>query len=159
MGSPDGRFRLLMVGVDGSDGSRRALEWAAGFSKATGAQVLAVHVLTYSREFIRDVMPDTMRTWRRELEADLRLRWLQPLVVAGVEHSALVIEGDSPAEALLDLADGEQVDMVVVGARGHGGLADRVLGGVSYRITHRARRPVVVVPPDWSPAESHTTAR
>ena len=42
-------------------------------------------------------------------------------------------------------------DLLIVGAKGHGGLADRVLGGVSYRVAHRARQPVVVVPPDWSP--------
>lgn len=151
-----GSFRLLLVGVDGSDGSRRALEWAAGLSKATGAKVLAVHVLTYSREFIRDATPDTMRTWRRELEDDLRTRWVQPLLAAGVEHRALVAEGESPAEALLDLANDEHVDVVIVGAKGHGGFADRVLGGVSYRVTHRAHQPVVVVPPDWSVTEGPT---
>jgi nucleotide-binding universal stress UspA family protein len=150
MNGPDSPFRLLMVGVDGSDGSRRALEWAAGMSQATGAHVLAVHVLTYSREFIHDVMPETMRTWRRELEDDLRTRWVKPLLAAGVDHRAVVVEGESPAAALLDLADRERADVLIVGAKGHGGFADRVLGGVSYRITHRARQPVVVVPPDWS---------
>ena len=150
MSGPDGPFRLLMVGVDGSDGSRRALEWAAGLAKATAAEVLAVHVLTYSREFIHDVMPETMRTWRRELEDDLRTRWVEPLIAGGVEHRAVVVEGDSPAAALLDLADGEHADVLIVGAKGHGGFADRVLGGVSYRVTHRAHQPVVVVPPDWS---------
>jgi nucleotide-binding universal stress UspA family protein len=37
----------------------------------------------------------------------------------------------------------------VVGARGHGNLCERVLGGVTYRLSHRARHPVVVVPPEW----------
>lgn len=154
MNGADGPFRLLMVGVDGSDGSRRALEWATGLSNATGARVLAVHVLTYSRELIHDVMPETMRTWRRELEDDVRTRWVEPLLAAGVEHRALVVEGESPAAALLDLADNEHADVLIVGAKGHGGFADRVLGGVSYRVTHRARQPVVVVPPDWSVRES-----
>ena len=153
MRGPEVPFRRLVVGVDGSDGARRALEWAAHLAKATGAQVIAVHVLTYSREFIHDVMPETMRTWRRELESDLRTRWVEPLVAAGVEHRAVVIEGESPAAALLELADGEHADVLIVGAKGHGGLADRVLGGVSYRVTHRAHQPVVVVPPDWSAPE------
>jgi nucleotide-binding universal stress UspA family protein len=139
-----------MVGVDGSDGSRRALGWAAGLSKATGAKVLAVHVLTYSRAFIHDVMPETMRNWRRELEDDLHTRWVEPLLAAGVEHRAVLVEGESPAAALLDRADDEHADVLIVGAKGHGGFADRVLGGVSYRVTHRAQQPVVVVPPDWS---------
>jgi nucleotide-binding universal stress UspA family protein len=145
-------LRLLMVGVDGSDGSRRALEWAAGLATATGAKVLAVHVLTYSREFIHDVMPETVHTWRRELESELRTRWVEPLVAASVDHWAAVVEGESPAEALLDIADREHADMLIVGANGHGGLSGRVLGGISYRVAHRARQPVVVVPADWSPA-------
>jgi nucleotide-binding universal stress UspA family protein len=40
--------------------------------------------------------------------------------------------------------------MIVVGAQGHGNLAERVLGGVSYRLAHRAHQPVVIVPPGWS---------
>jgi nucleotide-binding universal stress UspA family protein len=148
----DTPFQLLVVGVDGSDGSRRALEWAAGLSKATGAHVLAVHVLTYSHEFRHDVMPETTRTWRRDLEHDLHTRWVEPLLAAGVEHRAVVVEGDSPAASLLDLADREHADLLIVGAKGRGGFADRVLGGVSYRVTHRAHQPVVVVPPDWRPA-------
>ena len=146
----DAAFRLLVVGADGSHGSRRALTWAARLARATGAHVLAVHVLTYNQELLRDVTPDTMRTWRRELEDDLRTRWVEPLIAAGVEQRSLVVEGESPAAGLLATADQEHADVLIVGAKGHGGLADRLLGGVSYRITHRARQPVVVVPPDWS---------
>jgi nucleotide-binding universal stress UspA family protein len=156
MTAPEGLFRLLMVGVDRSDGSRRALEWTARLATATGAHVLAAHVLTYSREFIHDVMPETMRTWRRELEDDLRTKWVRPLVAAGVEHRAVLVEGDSPATTLLELADAEHADVLIVGAKGHGSFANRVLGGVTYQVTHRARQPVVVVPPGWSAVETPT---
>jgi nucleotide-binding universal stress UspA family protein len=112
--------------------------------------VLVVHVLTYSRELIHDVMPETMHTWRRELENKLRTQWAAPLVAAGIDHTAAVIEGDSPAEALLNVAHREHADLLVVGANGHGGISGRVLGGLIRRVTHRARQPVVVVPPDWA---------
>lgn len=147
-------FRILVVGADGSDGSRAALGWAAKLAMATGADVLAVHVLTYNRELVRDITLDTMRTWRRELKDDLRTRWVEPLIAAGVEHRCLVVEGESPATGLLETADRERADVVIVGAKGRGGLVDRVLGGVSYRVTHRARQPVVVVPLDWSARRS-----
>ena len=141
---------LLVVGADGSDGSRRALEWTALLAEATDSQVLAVHVLTYSRELLRDVTPDTMHTWRRDLEEDLRTRWVEPLIARGIDLRTVVVEGESAAEGLLEVADREHADLVIVGAKGHGGFADRVLGGVSYRVTHRSRQPVVVVPPGWS---------
>jgi nucleotide-binding universal stress UspA family protein len=114
----------------------------------TGAGVLAVHVLTYNRELLRDLTLDTMRTWRRELEVDLRTRWVEPLAAAGVTHRGMVVEGDSAAEGLLETAARERGDLLVVGAKGHGGLADRVLGCVTYRVAHRSRLPVVVIPPD-----------
>jgi nucleotide-binding universal stress UspA family protein len=139
-------LRLIVVGVDGSNGSRRAVEWAAGLASATGAAVLAVHVLTYGTEMIRDVMPETMRAWRLELREELRTTWVEPLASRGIEHRTEMVEHDSPAAGLLAITDEQNADVLVVGARSHGGLTDRLLGGVSYRVTHRSRIPVVVVP-------------
>ena len=51
----------------------------------------------------------------------------------------------------MEAAERERADLLVVGAHGRGTLTGRVLGGVSYRVAHHARQPVVVVPPDWSP--------
>ena len=149
-GTDEDVLQLLLVGVDGSDGSRRAVEWAARMARATGASVLAVQVLTYDGEFLRDLTLDTIRTWRRELEHDVKTSWVVPLREAGIAYRCIVVESDSPATGLLEAADRERVDLLVVGAQGHGNLAGRVLGGVSYRLAHRARQPVVVVPPDWS---------
>jgi nucleotide-binding universal stress UspA family protein len=147
MSDHNGRFlRLLVVGVDGSDGARQAVEWSAQLAAATGAAVLAVHVLTFSHELLRDITPDTMRAWRLELQEDLRTHWVEPLAARGVEHRTLMVEHDSAAAGLLASVDDQDADLLVVGARGHGIFADRVLGGVSYRVTHRSRRPVVVVP-------------
>jgi len=156
MSAVEESFQVLVVGVDGSDGSRGALAWAGRLTLATGAHVVAVHVLTYNRELLRDSTLDTMRTWRRELKDDLRTKWVEPLIAAGVEHRCLVVEGESPAAGLLETADRERADLLIVGAQGSGGLADRVLGGVSYRVTHRAHQPVVVVPLNWSaPRRKH----
>lgn len=144
-------LRSVLVGVDGSDGSRRALEWTARFASQTGADVLAVHVLTYDRELVRDLTLDTMRTWRLELEQSLRTEWIGPLSGHALPYRCILVESDSPATGLLDAADREHADLLVVGAKGRGSLADRVLGSVSYRVTHRAHQPVVVVPADWEP--------
>jgi nucleotide-binding universal stress UspA family protein len=138
----------LLVGVDGSDGSRRAVEWTARLAATTGADVTAVHVLTYDRALLRDLSLDTIRTWRIELQRDLESSWTDPLRAAGVAHRCLLVEDDSPAAGLLAVAERERADLLVVGARGRGSLAGRVLGGVSYRLVHHADRPVVVVPPN-----------
>jgi nucleotide-binding universal stress UspA family protein len=145
-----GFLERLVVGADGSTGSQRAIEWSARLASAVDAEVLAVHVLTYSRELLRDVTLDTMRTWRRELQDELEHRWAEPLAERAVRLRCLVVEDQSASAGLLAVAARERADGVVVGAQGHGGLGDRVLGGVSHRVTHRSRCPVIVVPRDWT---------
>ncbi|HEY7010228.1 MAG TPA: universal stress protein, partial [Jatrophihabitantaceae bacterium] len=116
-------FRRLLVGVDGSDGSRRAVNWTARLAITTGADVVAVYVLTYDRALLRDLSPDTLRTWRLDLRRDLETTWTDPLRAANVTHRAVVVEDDSPAGGLLAVAAHEQADLLVVGARGRGRLS------------------------------------
>ena len=142
-------LQVLVVGTDGSDGARRAMEWAARMAQSTGASVRAVHVLTYDRELIRDLSPDTMTTWRRTLEDELKTSWVGPLLERQVLHRCVVVEDESPTAGLIRAADREQADLIVVGARGRSSLAGRVLGSTSYSLAHHARRPVIVVPPTW----------
>jgi nucleotide-binding universal stress UspA family protein len=143
---PDDFIRLVLVGVDGSEGSRHAVEWAARLAAVTGSEVLALHVLTYNRELLRDISVDTMRTWRRDLERDLRSKLVAPLVARDVAHRIEIVEHDSPAGGLIEVGEREGADLVVVGAKGRANLGGRLLGSVSYRMTHGAHRPVVVVP-------------
>jgi nucleotide-binding universal stress UspA family protein len=147
-------LRRLVVGVDGSDGSRSAMTWTARLAKSTDAEILAVHVLTYNQEFLRDLSLDTLRTWRRDLRGELETGWTDPLRAAGVGYRCLLVEDDSPAGGLLAVAVREQADVLVVGTRGRGTMAGRVLGGVSYRLLHHADRPVVVVPLDRARSDS-----
>jgi nucleotide-binding universal stress UspA family protein len=144
-------YRLVLVGVDGSDGAYRAASWVARLAQATDAEVIAAHVLTYNREFLRDLTLDTLRTWRRDLGGDLADTWTEPLRDAAVRHRTVLTEAASPAGGLVEIAEREGVDLLVVGAKGQGSLAGLVLGGVSYRLAHHASQPVVIVPAGWSP--------
>jgi nucleotide-binding universal stress UspA family protein len=125
------------------------MEWAGRLAASNDASIRAVHVLTYNHELLRDLTPDTMTTWRRDLERELKSAWVEPLLHHEVLHRCTLIEDESAAAGLIRAADREQADLIVVGARGHSSLAGRVLGSTSYSLTHHARRPVVVVPPTW----------
>lgn len=145
--------QVVVVGTDGSGGARRAMEWTALLARSAGASVRAVHVLTYDRELFRDLSPDTMTTWRRNLEDELQRSWIAPLAEHGVAHRCALVEDASPAAGLMGIAEREQADLIVVGANRATGLASRVLGSTGYSLTHRAHRPVVVVPATWQPHE------
>jgi nucleotide-binding universal stress UspA family protein len=145
-------LRTILVGVDDSPGAARALAWAAGRAREAGASILAVHVLTYSTQFRRDLSLDTITTWRRNVEHALRDQWTGPARDHGVAITCEVVEDDTVAAGILAAAARDNVDLVVLGAHGHGDLADRLLGATTYRVSHAARTPVVIVPVDWHPA-------
>ena len=151
--SGEGPLAAILVGVDDSLSSHRAVEWVAQLAQVTGSEVVAVHVLTFNEEFLRDGLTvDTMRTWRRDLDVQLRDKWLRPLVEAGIDHTRRVVESESVDTGLLSFAAGSAIDLIVVGASGTGGIVGRLLDGATSRLTHRASQPVVVVPRTWIPA-------
>lgn len=134
----------IVVGVDGSPASVRALQHAVDLAAALGAEVDAVHawLVTYGATEL-SMMPAIPST---DLEAAAE-QTLADAVAAvdakGVTINRAVIEGDA-AFALLEAAAG--ADMLVVGSRGHGGFVGLLLGSVSHKVIHHAPCPVLVVP-------------
>lgn len=139
-------MRTILVGLDDSPAGRRALEWAAARAKESEAELVVVHVLTYSREFTTDASLTGLTTWRRRLAADLAGPWTEPARSIGVKVKTAVVEDDSAAAGLLGSAEREHADLIVIGAHGQGSVFGRLLGATAYRISHRARVPVVIVP-------------
>ncbi len=144
----------VLVGVDGSPGAEAATAWAAAYATQTGAEILAVHVLTYSRELTKDLPPTGLTNWRQQLHDQLMGPWTETLRQRGLAHRCILNEADAIDRGLLEVAHEHDATLVVLGAHGHGDLADRVLGGVTYKISHHAHRPVVIVPVDWHTSQS-----
>ena len=148
-------MKRIVVGVDGSEGAARALGWAIGRAKEESAEIIAVYALGPVEDLARGASTAVSvglglpheSTWRNELRRELERDWCAPLRAAGVPFRAHV-EGASASAGLMAVADREDADLIVLGARGHGSFEDRVLGSVSYKVSHRAHQPVVIVPPD-----------
>jgi nucleotide-binding universal stress UspA family protein len=70
-------------------------------------------------------MSPSTRFALRAVRHNLETSWTAPLRAVGVTHRCPLIENDSPAAALLAVAERERVGLVVVGAHGGGSLADR----------------------------------
>ena len=71
-----------------------------------------------------------------------------------IPYKAITVEDKAPAAALRDVARAERADLIVVGAQGHGGVGERLLGSVGYKLAHTARQPVVIVPREWAPTSN-----
>ena len=133
--------------MDGSDGAQAALRWVVNLAESAGASVHAVHVLTFSKEFMRDISFETMTNWRRDLELQLKKTWTTALTESAVAHRCTLVEDESPALGLIHVAERDAADLIVVGATGRTKLGGKVLGSTSYTLTHNAPCAVAVVPP------------
>ncbi|MER7014462.1 universal stress protein [Saccharopolyspora sp. NPDC000359] len=120
----------VVVGVDGSDSSAQAADWAAAEADRRHAPL---HVVLAN--------DDPMRTEHAE-DAVSRMAAKCRADHPGLDVTAEVATG-RPVEVLLDQS--AAADLLVLGARGLGGFARALLGGVSLSVASRASCPVVVV--------------
>lgn len=145
------RSRRIVVGLDGSEGSVRALRWAVETAKPLDAEVVAVQVHDVSSSLpgpMGVAPPIDNGEWRKELQRTLDQDWYAPLREAGVRYHAIFNEENGPAAAaLMRIARQEGADMIVVGSRDLGGFAELLLGSVSHQLAHHSPVPVVIVPP------------
>jgi nucleotide-binding universal stress UspA family protein len=135
----------IVVGVDGSDGSRAALRWAADEADWRNARL---DVVLAFRRPIDEFPPLYTNPSERDLYEEARRR-LDDLIVAELTDAGpgrslcrLVFPGPA-ASTLLEAA--KDADLLVVGARGLGAFTGMVIGSVSQRCAASAPCPVVVV--------------
>ena len=136
----------VLVAVDGSDPSLKAVRLAAEMAGRFGAKLTLIHVVP--RLLLPpDVYGLTIATVEREHRAYAE-SVLQGAVAAakeaGLEASTSVLFGP-PAECIAEEAAAPDVGLVVVGCRGHGAVARVFLGSVSDRLVHICSKPVLVV--------------
>jgi nucleotide-binding universal stress UspA family protein len=138
----------IVVGVDGSGHSRRALERAAAEAVAHNLPltVLVVHqavrdVYGYPSHYQEDAAQTAKVKEAAQAETDEVLAGLsaKPASVTVTSVHGL------PADELVKASQG--ADMVVLGRRGMGGFATLTQGSVTSQVTHHAHCPVLVVPP------------
>jgi nucleotide-binding universal stress UspA family protein len=138
----------VVVGVDGSSGAQSALRWAIDEARHHHAELIVVHVwqVPYlGSPYVPATPPDLALL---EEEARQRLeRMVADEDTSGVEVERRLVCG-SASQTLIDLTT--DADLVVVGARGHGGFVGLLLGSVSDQVARHAHCPVVIVPTERS---------
>jgi nucleotide-binding universal stress UspA family protein len=137
-------FTTIVVGLDGSDDARRALDLAVELARRGGARLVLAHVEQDIVGKGGTAYPPT----EDEIQAEVR-RAAEELAQQGLQADAeirgTVLEG--PPEVLEAIARDAGADLIVVGNRGRSVVAGLILGSVPLRLLHIAHRPVLVVPP------------
>ena len=137
-------FKTIVLALDGSEGSARAIPLAVELARRSDAKILIAHV----EEDVVGKGGGPVRAAEDEIQAEIRRR-AQELTAQGIDTSVEVrqIMLGGPAQAIEEIADEARADLIVVGTRGHSPVAGLLLGSVTQRLLHIAGRPVVVVPP------------
>jgi nucleotide-binding universal stress UspA family protein len=143
-GPSTGAAGTIVVGVDGSDDARRAIDWALAAAKLAGMALLFVHgvevgMAAASPFGTGQVYDDLQQAGQAVVDAAVARAHAEGLVATGR------LEVGSSAYALIEASRGAA--LLVVGSRGHGGFTGLLLGSVSTACVHHAHCPIVVVPP------------
>lgn len=145
------RSNRIVVGVEGSKGSRKALRWALDEARHRKAvvEVVTAYLPTYV-----PAAPDFGYVPLDPVDLVEEVRKMQDGVVDEVLREAdvtdivverMLVKG-RPADTLI--MQGKGAAMLVVGSRGRGGFRGLLLGSVSQQIAQHAACPVVIVRPD-----------
>jgi nucleotide-binding universal stress UspA family protein len=140
------KWKTIVVGVDGSPGSRKALAWAAAEAADHGADLNVVNVWEHtllppagSVSVSEHYVPEPSQRTTDELVQVIKEELGDD---PPVQVQAQVREG-RPAKVLID--ESAAADLLVVGHRGHGGFTGLVLGSVSQHVAAYANCAVTVV--------------
>ena len=140
-------IRKILVPVDFSDHSQRALDEAIAFAKAFGAELHLLHCYQIHPTAIAPygiVVPETFEHDIRMAALQRLSEWREKAAAQGVrvqEHITMHF----PAEEIAAMSDHLGIDLIVMGTRGLSGLKHVLLGSVAERTIRLARCPVLTV--------------
>ncbi|MFB6183570.1 MAG: universal stress protein [Haloarculaceae archaeon] len=134
-------FETILVPTDGSDGAAAAMRQAIDLAATYDATIDVVHVID-TRHY--DLSIDSAREPLARDGERYVSRLVEMATDAGVEAEGFVVDG-RPGRAILEFADDHDADLVVMGARGRGGL-ERLLGSTTDYVSKHARIPVQLAP-------------
>src|SRR3954469_23167707 len=145
-----GMYDSIVVGTDGSDTAKEAVRQAAELAKTVGGKLHLVSAY-------EPVPEGRLRQERQQVPDDLQ--WMvnpkeevnntlkeaaEELEEKGVEVQTYAREGD-PADAILDVAEEENADLIVVGNKGMTGARRFLLGSVPNKVSHHAPSSVMII--------------
>ena len=141
---------VLLVGIDCSECSTRALDYAANWVAAAGGQIIVAHVIQWSPFSFTTPQENEERHKRREAELDRAHQEVVDPVVNRLRKRGLrargVIRHGHPAETLCDVAEAVGANHIIVGKTGSSRIRAQLFGSVANSLVQISKQPVTVVP-------------
>lgn len=137
-------FAKILVAVDGSESAKKAFEKSIYLAEKCNSKLDVIHVVldsTYGG--------DSATTF--ELIEDLKengMKLLEQCKSQAIKNNVIVetlLELGDHAQVIIDVANKNNYDLIIMGSRGLGAFKELLLGSVSFKVMHHARCPVMIV--------------
>ena len=150
------KFSKILVAIDGSEHSMKAAEYAIYLARDNNAQLIALTVLDITKigyaasAFIASPMHGLDELEQKRKEAHEWLDKVGKLTSSQKANDAIhfksqIEESMSVAGTIVDFAENQNIDLIVVGSRGRSGFTKLLLGSVASRVVTYASCPVLVI--------------
>jgi nucleotide-binding universal stress UspA family protein len=142
-------FKRILVPIDFSPPSDAALEYARTIASRFGASLHVLHVAQdpYQAFYSTEVFVPDIEGLREEIAAESLKRLkerLRPSDATDLHATADVVIG-TPAWSIVEYASGHEIDLIVMGTHGRGGMSHLLMGSVAERVVRTAACPVLTV--------------
>ena len=146
------RYKKIVVPIDGSGWSQRAIPHAVDIARSNNAKVVLLHVLKnpiseYTDQLTlagQETQVDQLREQLRQHLAGL----VSELRNEKIDAEAQLIEGAGVANIIADFCRNENVDLIVMSTHGRTGIAQFFFGSVAHKLMHSVKIPVLLIHPD-----------
>jgi nucleotide-binding universal stress UspA family protein len=140
-----GSYEKIMIATDGSRQVGKAIEAGIELAKLTGAKLYAVYVIAQAGYSPRDFgWEDSLRKFL-EAEARKAVTFVEETGKAsGIRVEPVILEGH-PAHKILEFAEQEGMDLIVMGTLGRSGLERFLMGSIAEKVVKHSKIPVMVV--------------
>ena len=146
-------LRKILVPLDGSEWSFRAAKYAIKIAKMANAQIVCVHAVVslpttaYANVHAGILIPRYIEEAKKEAQ-----KWYDEVRIIAEKKSGVVrlgtetfLDVSSAADAIISYAEGNNIDLIIMGTKGRTGLKKIVLGSVASGVISHAKCPVLVV--------------
>ena len=140
-------YKKILVPLDGSELSKKALEHAEELAKTYSAEIILFQVVPLmpiygAPELVMPVVVDEKQ--KEAAEMDLT-KLAEEMKTRGYKVTAMVRTGQQVAVEIIDFAKERGVDLIVMCTHGHSGITRWVLGSVAHKVLTRAETPILLI--------------
>lgn len=140
-------FKKILIATDGSENARRAASYGVNIAKATGAEVHALYIISTQHA----VTTRTVMGWSEAFEEYLANKGGVAIAdveklgkEAGVKVEPVFLKG-IPADKILEYAEENNIDLIVMGTHGLTGIKRFLIGSVAESVVRHSKAPVMVI--------------